>query len=207
MKKQFLILASIILVIFLTALFLAIILSFKIVKQTTDKINLALKDDLQTIVRIPTPIPPETKSFDSTTYIWEMETNEGEITKVKFVHDTAFSKNNQNITATLEMVEGQDPSLFNKVLPAVITDKQTIISITDPKRINLGKNEQAGYEKIDIYNIEGRQGQISQVTWQLDKAKILNKNAQLYEKIYKYPLFLLKTLYYLQKFILTLFAS
>ena len=207
MKKKLLISAGAIVVVFLATFIFAVIISFKVVKQSTDKINFSLNNQLQKIVRIPAPIPPETKSFDSTTYIWEMETNEGEITKVRFTHDTAFDKNSQYFIATLEMGDGQDPSLFNKVLPAVISDKQAIISITDPKRLNLGKNEQIGYEKINLYDIEGREGQISKVIWQLDKSKILAENSQLYEKIYKYPPYLLKILYALQRFIITLFST
>lgn len=207
MKKNLLIVIGAIILIFLAIFIFAIVVSFKVVKQTTDKINFALKDNFKTLVRVPAPIPPESKSFGSTTYIWEMETNEGEITKVKFTHDTAFDKNSPSFTATLEMEDGQDPSLFNKVLPAVIADKQAILSITDPKHLNLGKNDQIGYEKIDLYNIEGRPGQVSKVAWQLDKSKIISTNSQLYEKIYKYPPILTKTLYVIQRLIITLFSS
>ena len=107
----------------------------------------------------------------------------------------------------MEIGEGQDPSLFNKVLPAVIADKQAVISIADSNRANLGKNEQIGYEKIELYQIEGRPGQISKIIWYLDKDKIIAENQQLYTNIYKYPPILSKTLYSLQKFIITLFSS
>ncbi len=207
MKKKVLISLGTIFLIFLIIFIYTVVISFKVVKQSTDKINFSLKDQLQKIIRIPGPIPPDSKSFDTTAYTWEMETNEGEITKVKFVHDTAFNKNSQNFIATLEIGEGQDPSLFNKVLPAVIADKQAVISITDSKRINLDKNEQIGYEKIELYQIEGRPGQISKIIWHLDKDKIIAANQQYYTNIYKYPSSLLKTLYSLQKFIITLFSS
>ena len=207
MKKKILITLGAITLICLVIFVYAIFISFKVVKQSTDKINFGLKDQLQKIVRIPAPIPPESKSFDATIYTWEMETKEGEITKVKFIHETAFDKNSQNISATLEMVEGQDPSLFNKVLPAIISDRQAIVSITDPNHINLGKNEQIGYEKIELYQIEGRPGQVSKIVWHLDKSKIISANQQLYENLYKYPPTLLKTLYSLQKSIITLFSN
>ncbi len=207
MRKKLFIILSVIILVILAIFIYTVVISFKVVKQSTDKINFGLKDQLQKIVRIPGPIPPESKSFDTTVYTWEMETNEGEITKVKFVHDTAFNKNSQNFIATLEIGEGQDPSLFNKVLPAVIADKQAVISITDSKRVNLDKNEQIGYEKIELYQIEGRSGQISKIIWHLDKDKIIAANQQLYTNIYKYPPIILKTLYSLQKFIITLFSN
>lgn len=207
MRKKPLLILSVIILIFLAIFIYATIISFKVVKQSTDKINFSLKDQFQNIVRIPGPIPPDAKNFDSTAYIWEMETKEGEITKVRFIHDTAFDKNSQNFLATIEMVEGQDPSLFNKVLPAVISDRQAILSATDITRINLGKNDQLGYEKIELYPIEGRPGQISKVVWHLDKSKIITANQQLYTNIYKYSPTILKTLYNLQKFIITLFSN
>lgn len=162
---------------------------------------------MQQIVRIPDIIPPETKSFNSTTYIWEMETNQGEITKVKFSTDTAFDKTSDDFTATLQMEAGQDPSLFNKVLPAVIADKQAIVSIVDPLRVNLGKNDQIGYLQISLTEAEGRTGQVSKVTWTFPKDKIVEGNATLYRKLYVFPLHVLKVLYGLQELIIALFSG
>ncbi len=203
--KKFLLIIFVTLTIFICVLLYTIIISFKVVKQTTDKINFALKDNFQTIVRIPAPIPPETKSFDKTIYIWEMETNAGEIVKVRFIHDTAFSKSTANITATLEMVQGGDPSVFDKVLPAVIADKQTIISIDDPNKINLNANPEQGYDKIEFTKSET--DKVIKVVWQYNKEVFVNKNKDLYNKIYGYRERLLVGLYILQSGILQIFSA
>ncbi len=204
MKKSLVIFLGITTVIVLTFLF-AVILSFKVVKQSTDKINLALKNNFQTIVRIPTPIPPETKSFDKTVYIWEMETTAGEIVKVRFTHDTAFSKATNNIVATLEMEPGGDPSVFDKVLPAVIADRQTIISIRDPNHINLSANQEQGYDKIEL--TKSNTDKVIKVVWFYNKDVFVNKNQNLYKKIYSYPQSVLKGLYILQRGILQIFST
>lgn len=202
-KSVILILAS--LAILISVFLFTVIISFKVVKQTTDKINFALKDNFQTIVRIPAPIPPETKSFDKTIYIWEMETNAGEIIKVRFSHDTAFAKSTDHITATLEMLEGGDPSVFDKVLPAVVSDKQTIISIVDPNKINLNANQIQGYDKIEF--TKSTTEKVTKVVWQYNKEVFVNKNQDLYNKIYSYPQKLLKGLYILQRGILQIFST
>lgn len=161
---------------------------------------------MQELVKIPDIIPPETKSFYTTTYIWEMETNQGEITKVKFIHDTAFDKDTKDFYATLEMENNQDPSLFNKILPAVIADRQAINSIENLTKVD-SEDQEIRHEKIELFEIEGRKGQISKVNWQLDRQQIIFQNSQLYQKIHQYPTKVLKTLYGLQGFIITIFSS
>jgi hypothetical protein len=204
MKKSSLIFLGI-LAIFIFALLFTVIISFKVVKQTTDKINFGLKDNFQTLVRIPAPIPPETKSFDQTIYIWEMETTAGEVVKVRFTHDTAFAKNSQKIIATLEMEQGGDPSVFDKTLSALVADRQTIISITDSNKINLNANPEKGYDKIEL--TKSTSGKVIKVVWQFNKNVFVNKNQSLYEKIYSYPQGLLKGLYILQRGILQIFSA
>lgn len=186
------------------AFLFAVIISFKVVKQTTDKINLALKDNFQTIVRIPAPIPPETKGFYQTIYIWEMETNALEVVKVRFTHDTAFSKATGQITATLEMEQGGDPSVFDKVLPAIIADRQTIISITDPNKINLNANREQGYDKIEF--TKSNTDKVIKIVWQYNKDVFVSKNQNLYKKIYSYPQKIFEGLYILQRGILQIFS-
>lgn len=204
MKKPLIIILGI-LVIFICIFTFAVIISFKVVKQTTDKINFALKDNFQTIVRIPAPIPPETKSFDQTRYIWEMETTAGEVVKVRFTHDTAFSKSSTKIIATLEMEPGGDPGVFDKVLPAVIADKQTIISVGDSNNRNLNANPQQGYDKIEftISNTD----KVLKVVWQYNKEVFVSKNQNLYSKIYGYRERILIGLYILQRGILQIFST
>lgn len=207
MKKAIVILLVLAIVALMALIVASIVLSFKVVRQNTDKINLNIKDQMQQIVRIPQPIPPETKSFDTTKYVWEMETNQGEITKVKFTHDTLFDKNTNKFTATLEMENNEDPSLFNKVLPAVIADEQAYYSSQNIQSPRLGSNEDIGYEKISLYEVEGRAGQVSKISWLFAKDKVISPNQQLYQKIHAYPPSVLKALYALQRFIITAFSS
>lgn len=204
MSKRITAILALVLILVSLAIF-TIIVSFKVVKQTTDKINLALKEDLQRIIRIPEVIPPETKSFGQTVYLWEMETREGEITKVRFTHDTAFSKKTDKINATLEMEPSADPSLFNKVLPAVISDQQTIISIIDPSKLNLSANPQVGYDQIKL-TINDK-SQVVKIDWEFNKNIFVEKRNELYTKIYSYPESLLTFLYKLQRGILLIFSA
>ena len=204
MKKSLVIILGV-LVIFIFAFIFTVVISFKVVKQTTDKINFALKDNFQEVVRIPAPIPPETKGFYQTIYIWEMETTAGEVVKVRFTHDTAFSKSSTKIIATLEMEPGGDPGVFDKVLPAVIADRQTIISIGDSNNRNLNANPQQGYDKIEftISNTD----KVLKIVWQYNKDVFVSKNQNLYKKIYDYPESVLKGLYILQRGILQIFSA
>jgi len=204
MNKKILSILTVALLVIL--IFVLVIISFKVVKQTTDKINFALKNDFQTIVRIPDVIPPESKSFSQTTYIWEMETQQGEITKVKFVHDTAFEKTRDKISATLEMTAGGDPSIFAKVLPSVVADSQTLDSATDSQKINLNANSQAGYSNIQLFADE-KSEKIVKIKWEFNKSFFEDKHKELYEKIYTYPELLLKNLYRLQRVILLIFSA
>lgn len=207
MKRALLVLSAVFITSTFTILIVAVTLSFKVVRQNTDKINQSLKDQMQQIVRIPGVIPPETKLFNSTVYVWEMETNQGEITKVKFTHDTLFDKNTDNFTATLEMENNEDPSLFNKVLPAVIADEQAYYSSQNIQKPRLESNESIGYEKISLYEVEGRAGQVSKISWLFPKDKVIPPNQELYQKIHAYPPSILKALYALQRFIITAFSS
>lgn len=207
MNKTFLIVLVSFVLLALAALILAIVLSFKVVRQTTDKINVSLISQLQPVVRVPTIIPPETRSFAKTIYVWEMETTQGEITKVRFSHDTLFDKNSPDFNATLEMEAGQDPSLFNKVLPAVIADKQVLVSLDKPEQINTGSNSDIGYEKLAVFEVEGRVGQIAKVSWVFPKSKIIDENSSLYQSIYNYPVPITRSLYSLQRFIIDIFSG
>ena len=205
MKKVLIVTATVFLALGIITFIVAVVISFKVVKQTTDKINFAVKDQIQPLVRIPSVIPPETKSFDKTIYIWEMETKEGEIIKVKLTHDTAFSQKVDKVNMVLEM-DGGDPSVFNKVLPAVIADKQTIISIVDPKRMNTESNPDAHYNKID-FTTKPETGQVTKVIWEFNKEFLTSRNEDLYNKIYSHPEPILKGLYKLQRIILEVFST
>ena len=198
MKRKVLISFAIILIFLISIFIYAFIISFKVVKQNTDNINSKLKENFQNIVRIP-DIPPSLRSFTKTVYTWEMITNEKEVTTVTFIHDTAFDRNKNKILATLEMPQGQDASLFVKVMPAVVSDAQALASSQDLEHTNLGSNEKIGYSKIELFTKDENSNQVTKIVWEFDKEKIIESSEEFYENLYKYGELSLRTLYTLQR--------
>ncbi|OGD81532.1 hypothetical protein A3A54_02340 [Candidatus Curtissbacteria bacterium RIFCSPLOWO2_01_FULL_39_62] len=198
MKGKILIGLGVILILLIILSIYAIINSFKVVKQNTDNINSKLKENFQNIVRIP-DIPPSLRSFEKTVYTWEMITNEKEVTTVTFIHDTAFDRNKNKILATLEMPQGQDASLFVKVMPAVVSDAQALASSQDLEHTNLGSNEKIGYSKIELFTKDENSNQVTKIVWEFDKEKIIESSEEFYENLYKYGELSLRTLYTLQR--------
>lgn len=184
-----------------------LVVSFKIVKKTTDNINKDLNKKFQEIVRIPEIVPPSQKSFSQTTYIWEMETPAKEVTTVKFTHNTGFSKKQAKVNATLEMQPGGDLSLFNKVLSAVVSDTQALSSAQDLEHPNLGSNDKIGYEKIELTKVDANSTQVSKITWQFDRSHFTKSYPELYGKLDKFPEAILKFLYLVQKATILLLSA
>ena len=207
MRKALLISLVAIIIVFILTIIIAIVLSFKIVRQTTDNINFALKQNFQSIVNVPTPVPPETRTFDQTTYIWEMETDAHEIVKVQFKHDTNFSKKSNQMVATLEMPSAGDPSLFDKVLPAIVTDRPTLSSLVDIHHPNVGQSPDNLYESVELTKSPINSDKVVKITWHLNRNNFVNKNENLYKKIYSYPEPIIKALYSLQRAIIEIFSG
>ena len=182
----------------IAVLIIALVISFKVVKQNTDKINANLNKKFQEIVRIP-EIPPSYKGFYVTSYTWDMVTNQKEVTTVKFTHDTGFSRYQNKIIATLEMPQGADPSLFVKVMPAVVADEQALFSAQNLEDPKLGPNDTIGYSKIDLSMYNENSPQVTRISWEFDKNKLTRGNEQSYNKLNQYPEFLLRILYEIQR--------
>lgn len=207
MKKKILIAVVLIITLLIAAFIYAFIISFKVVKQTTDKINLAFKEEFQNIVRIPEPIIPSFKSLNKTSYTWDMVTNQEEVTKVSFAHDTGILNDQNKIIASLEMPVSQDPSLFVKVMPAVVSDPQALTSTQDLEHVNLGPNEKIGYNKIELFTSEKNPSQVTQIVWEFNKEDITNQKIKdLYTALNKYPQPVLKALYNIQRATLIILA-
>jgi hypothetical protein len=151
-------------------------------------------------------IAPPIRGFDEIIYFWEMETIEKEVTSVKFRYTPSFAKNQNIIEATLEMPEGSDPSLFNKVLPAIITDSQSLNSTSNIEKANLSGNEKAGYEKIKLA-IKPETKQTILITWEFTKAKLPQDLKGEYSKLATYPLPILKILYGLPNLVFGLLSG
>lgn len=206
MKKKIIIATGIFLVLFIILFIYAFIISFKLVKQNTDNINFTLKDNFQKIVRIP-DIPPSFRSFEDTTYDWEMITNQQEVTRVTFTHNTGFPRSKNTLIASLEMAQGADPSLFVKVMPAVVSDQQALSSAQDLEHANLGSNEEIGYNKIELFSKDENSTQVTRIIWEFDKEKIVTGSEQYYENLYnKYSDTVLKILYAIQRSTLILLS-
>lgn len=206
MKKFLLITGGIISVLLIITFIVALIISFKLVKQTTDNINVDLKDKLGVVVRMPKEARPTYRGFTTTIYTWEMETNQNEVTTIIFKHDTGFSRTQNKIKATLQMDQSGDPSLFNKVLPAVIADKQSLTSAQNIEHPNLDANPEVGYGKLQLYAYQGNSQQVSEIDWEFDKSVIGKNSLEFYNKLNEYPEWLIEWLYWLQHTTLTLLA-
>lgn len=181
----------------------AIYTSFVVVRPTTQMINDKLASLVfSKIVRIPQGIPRPSYDFDQTEYFWEMETNSKEVTGIRFNYTPAFGKNENDIIVTLEMPENSDPSIFTKVLPAVISDDQTLQSATDPLKQNLNGNENAGFEKIALV-IDKKNNQTIKISWKYSKRNLPEEVKMLYSKL-NYPKAVLKTFYKIPNFLLSL---
>jgi len=205
-KKFAIIFAAIVAIFLISAIAAGIVISFTVVKPTTKAINQKLVEHFAKIVRIPQGILPPNVGFDLTSYSWEMETIEKEVTGVKFSYNPVFVRSQNVILATLEMPEGGDVSIFNKVLPAVVADKQSVDSAINVEKANLSANQDAGYSKINL-SVKPETKQTVKITWEYDKSKLGNDLSQDYAKLAKYPPSLLRIFYGLPHLIIGLLGG
>lgn len=194
---------------FIALIFLAVaavIYSFSVVKPTTEAINKNLAKHFAKIVYIPQGIPPPIYGFEETVYFWEMETPAKEVTPIRFKYHTGFSKNQDTIQAILELPEGGDPSIFGKVMPAVIADQQSLASARDPQKANLGANRQAGYDALKLTLTENTT-QTVKIIWDFEKGAFDKETQKLYRKLDKLPEPLGRILFALPPFTISLFGA
>src|SRR4030067_1273134 len=130
--------------IFLVFTVAVIVFAFTKTKPTAEKINQKLTDKFQKIVRIPTNIVISKYTFDETLYIWEMTTPQNEAVPVSFTYNPDFLTTQGKTQATLEMVSGGDPSIFDKVSAALIADQKTLKSVQDTEHADFSPNEEIG---------------------------------------------------------------
>ncbi len=178
----------------IVAAILAVVIAFIVIRPTTEAINEKLARKFAAIVFIPEGIPPPSRSFGETVYFWEMETVQNEITGVRLRYTTSFNRESQTIEVTLEMPEEGDPSIFNKVLPAVIADRQSLEATKDIEKANLSANEQAGFNKLKLA-VRPETKQTVKISWNFEKANLGDDLKNLYSKLDKYPEPILRVLY------------
>ncbi len=202
-KKRALFVIALIFIILLAVFIRAIYLSFSVVRPTTEQINKKLTSlVLSKIIRIPEGIQRPSYEFERVRYFWEMETNAKEVTAVNFTYTPSYTRDEKEITATLEMPEKGDPSIFTKVLPAVISDDQSLKSAQDPDKANISANEQSGYTKLALEK-DPKNNQTTKITWTFEKSKLPQEIMTLYTKI-NYPPKILKFLDSIPSFLINL---
>ncbi len=189
-----------------TFISVSLYLSFKIVRPTTHQINKDLAAYLTRVVWIPQGIPRPIDDYKETIYSWEMETLAKEVTGINFKYTTVYSKNDQTLEATLVMPELGDPSIFDKVLPAVISDKQSLDSAIDPQKANLTANPTVGYKSIKL-SVTPTSSQTIKIVWEFNKNELPENLKASYHKLENYPEPLLRFLYKLPGLALSLFKG
>ncbi len=206
MKKAIILLIISGLVLFVAAISFSIYIAFKEVKPTTDAINRDIVRDIAGVIAVPQGIAPPSVDFNQTTYNWEMETPQKEITPVSFSYTPAFSKNSNKIVATLAMPENSDPSIFNKVLEGIITDPQSLAAAKNPQKANLEASSEALFNKISLA-ISPKGQQTTAITWEFEKKKLSTDLASEYKKLGRYPGFALRFMYGIRGFVIDLFRG
>ncbi len=204
--KKYIVLSLILLTLLITAgIGCAIYVGFTTIGPTTKAINKELSKYFGKVVYIPTQIPPPSQDFAQTIYTWEMETPDKETVGMNFSFNPAFEKNQDHITAVLVMEEKGDASIFNKVMPAVIFDSKSFIAARNPQEANLSASPEAGYTKINL--ALNQKGQTTKISWDFNKSSLPPQLTALYKKLDVYPLPVLKFLYSLPNFVLSLAAG
>jgi len=189
-------------VIFLIFTVFVIVFAFTKTKPTAEKINQKLTDKFQKIVRIPTNIVIAKYTFDSTLYIWEMTTPQNEAVPVSFTYNPDFLRNQEKIQATLEMVQGGDPSIFDKVSSAVIADKKTLKAVQDTENADFSPNEQIGYTNYKFF-YETKKGKVTKIVWEFEKRNLIDDETEnLYTQLNSLPPKAVRALYEVPRVIL-----
>lgn len=204
MKKKIIIFLSAAFLIIIIVTAWAIYISFSTVKPATEKINQGLETAFGKIVRIPTEsIPRPSLDFREVTYLWEMETLEKEVIEVRFSYTPSYTSGEKEIIAVLEMTEKGDPSIFDKVLPALISDNQSLDTALDPQKANFGPNERAGYSKLAITK-DSRNDKTIKITWSYKKEELEDELKSQYQKLSNLPEPALRTFYAIPGFLISL---
>jgi len=189
-------------VIFLVFITATIVFAFTKTKPTAEKINQKLTDKFQKIVRIPTNIVIAKYTFDNTLYIWEMTTPQNEAVPVRFTYNPDFLKTQEKTQATLEMVSGGDPSVFDKVLAAVIVDGKTLKAVQDSENADFSPNEDAGYTSYQLF-LDPHTGKVVKIVWEFETENLAdNDTNKLYTSLNSLPPTAVRALYEIPQVIL-----
>ena len=189
-------------VIFLVLITATIVFAFVKTKPTTEKINRQLTETFQKVVRIPTDIVIAKYTFDETLYIWEMTTPQNEAVPVSFTYNPDFLKTQGKTQATLEMVSGGDPSIFDKVSSAVIADEKTLKAVQDTENADFSPNPQIGYTSYQLF-LDPHTGKVVKIVWEFEKQNLIDDETEnLYTQLNSLPPKAVRALYEVPQVIL-----
>ncbi|MEX2028647.1 MAG: hypothetical protein WD988_04085 [Candidatus Curtissbacteria bacterium] len=181
-------------------------ISFKVVKPTTVSINTKLQNHLSSVVKVPEGIPYPSNGFDEVSYTWEMETLSNEVSAINYKYTPAYQKSQKAIEVSLYMPENGDPSIFTKVLPAIIFDEQSVKATEDPLKANTNGNSDAGYSQI-ILSTSPKTGKTTSISWIFKKEDLPKELKEDYAKLNQYPDTLVSILYKIPSFLVSLVAG
>ena len=171
------------------------------------RVNLALqfpffKKKFKKIVRIQIDIVIAKYTFDSTLYIWEMTTPQNETVPVSFIYNPDFLRTQEKIQATLEMVQGGDPSIFDKVSAAVIADEKTLKAVADSENADYSSNLDAGYTSFQLF-YDPKTGKVVKIVWEFEKQSLIDDETEnLYTQLNSLPPKAVRVLYEVPRVIL-----
>ncbi|HSX19365.1 MAG TPA: hypothetical protein VLE91_04545 [Candidatus Saccharimonadales bacterium] len=161
--------------------------SFSTIIPTTKAINRDLAQYFSKVVTIPNGIEPPVQTFDQTIYQWEMETPQKEVVGVKLWHNTAFKKGEDTIKLTLEKEEKGDPSIFSKVLPAVVMDKGSLDVAQDSKQSSIDASAEASYKNFKVAE-RFQNDKATKLEWEFRKDNLPQNIKEEYKKLESLPL-------------------
>lgn len=202
MKNRVLLPIYISIILLVSFLLTAVVLSFTFVKKNTDNLIKIQRDELTSIIRIPNAVPPSNPSFYSISYRWDMETPEGEISGVNVLQTTAFLENEGSIIVILEKNPDGDESIFDKVLSSVVADEEVLKAAYSEEKITNLINGKTGFKSATIERNSSNE-KITKIIWEFEKDNFGANAKSYFDKINSLPKPVIKTLYLVQSVILT----
>ena len=130
----------------------------------------------------------------SSTMVKCLEMGAKEIVPVKFFYSLSIPPQDKEIIATLEMGSGGDPSVFEKVLPALIADEKSLLASQQPQESDLGGNEKVGYSSIDLAQ-DKEKAKTVKITWVFNKENLSSDLKNKYKEVNSFPVGITRVLY------------
>lgn len=206
MKRIIIIFFLLAIVTFAGLMFWVISIAFTKVKPTAVVISDKLaKQVISKVVRIPEGIQRPAYDFYETTYFWEMETLEKEVTGVRLKYTPSYNSEESEIIVALEMPQDGDPSLFSKVLPAVIADEKVLTAAQNPTKPELLPAPNTNYYDLEL-SADPKNKQTIAIKWKIKKEQLPEDLADEYKKL-NYSPRILKTLYDIPSIVVDIFRS